>query len=103
MGSQPGYWRREWDSNPRYGFPYTRFPSVRLKPLGHLSAPANSCRRTRFFSRPKPTMAGSIDVAHRAGVRYVVTGQFGGVLVKGRLVQEPEQRLRPRHEIVALP
>src|SRR5213593_322133 len=30
-------WRREWDSNPRYGFPYTRFPSVRLKPLGHLS------------------------------------------------------------------
>jgi hypothetical protein len=30
-------WRRGWDSNPRYGFPYTRFPSVRLKPLGHLS------------------------------------------------------------------
>ena len=30
-------WRREWDSNPRYGFPHTRFPSVRLKPLGHLS------------------------------------------------------------------
>jgi hypothetical protein len=22
---------------PRYGFPYTRFPSVRLKPLGHPS------------------------------------------------------------------
>ncbi len=33
-----GRWRREWDSNPRYGFPYTRFPSVRLKPLGHPSA-----------------------------------------------------------------
>ena len=32
-----GDWRREWDSNPRYGFPHTRFPSVRLKPLGHLS------------------------------------------------------------------
>src|SRR5450755_1402397 len=32
-----GGWRREWDSNPRYGFPHTRFPSVRLKPLGHLS------------------------------------------------------------------
>ena len=30
-------WRREWDSNPRYGFPYTRFPSERLKPLGHPS------------------------------------------------------------------
>ena len=34
-----GKWRREWDSNPRYGFPHTRFPSVRLKPLGHLSGP----------------------------------------------------------------
>ena len=22
-------WRREWDSNPRYSFPHTRFPSVR--------------------------------------------------------------------------
>ena len=37
-------WRREWDSNPRYAFTYTRFPSVRLKPLGHLSRsrPLNS-------------------------------------------------------------
>ena len=26
-------WRREWDSNPRYGFPYTRFPSVLHRPL----------------------------------------------------------------------
>ena len=31
------YWRREWDSNPRYALTYTRFPSVRLKPLGHPS------------------------------------------------------------------
>src|SRR6516225_4488592 len=33
--------RREWDSNPRYGFPHTRFPSVRLKPLGHPSKAEN--------------------------------------------------------------
>src|SRR5690349_3279267 len=34
-------WRRERDSNPRYGYkPYTRFPGVRLQPLGHLSAEA---------------------------------------------------------------
>ncbi len=32
-------WRREWDSNPRLSFPNTRFPSVLLKPLGHLSVP----------------------------------------------------------------
>src|SRR5579871_192995 len=31
-------WRRERDSNPRYGFPYTHFPGVRLRPLGHLSS-----------------------------------------------------------------
>ena len=34
-------WRREWDSNPRYAFTHTRFPSVRLKPLGHPSVPGS--------------------------------------------------------------
>jgi len=29
--------RRERDSNPRYVLPYTHFPGVLLKPLGHLS------------------------------------------------------------------
>jgi hypothetical protein len=37
-GMDLAFWRREWDSNPRYGFPYTRFPSERLQPLGHPSA-----------------------------------------------------------------
>ncbi|MCD6055213.1 MAG: hypothetical protein K0R12_175 [Gammaproteobacteria bacterium] len=32
-------WRRERDSNPRYGLPYTHFPGVLLQPLGHLSTP----------------------------------------------------------------
>src|SRR6202022_368193 len=31
-------WRRGRDSNPRYGFPHTHFPGVRLQPLGHPSA-----------------------------------------------------------------
>ena len=31
-------WRRERDSNPRNSFLFTRFPSVRLQPLGHLSS-----------------------------------------------------------------
>jgi hypothetical protein len=30
-------WRREQDSNLRYHCWHTRFPSVRLQPLGHLS------------------------------------------------------------------
>ena len=32
-----GPWRREWDSNPRYPFGYTRSPGACLQPLGHLS------------------------------------------------------------------
>src|SRR5438445_6954011 len=30
-------WRRGWDLNPRYSFPYTALPMPRLRPLGHLS------------------------------------------------------------------
>ncbi len=30
-------WRRGRDSNPRWSYPHTRFPSVLLRPLGHLS------------------------------------------------------------------
>ena len=30
--------RREGDSNPRYGYPYTAFPVLLLRPLGHLSS-----------------------------------------------------------------
>jgi hypothetical protein len=33
----PDIWRRGRDSNPRYGFPHTHFPGVRLQPLGHPS------------------------------------------------------------------
>src|SRR6056297_4243603 len=32
-----GKWRRDRDSNPGDGFPPTRVPGVRLRPLGHLS------------------------------------------------------------------
>src|ERR1700687_2007543 len=30
-------WRRRWDSNPRYGFPYARFRGEYFQPLSHLS------------------------------------------------------------------
>src|ERR1700761_2530828 len=56
-------WRREWDSNPRYGFPYTRFPSVRLQPLGHPSSPALATaqpgRASLQHLRPRPPFAAS--------------------------------------------
>ena len=47
-------WRRGWDSNPRYGFPYTRFPSVRLQPLGHLSSAVNVMEAQAAIIKSKP-------------------------------------------------
>jgi hypothetical protein len=47
-------WRREWDSNPRYSFPHTRFPSVRLKPLGHLSRCLLLKGQDDFCKRARP-------------------------------------------------
>src|ERR1700749_1405776 len=43
-------WRRGWDSNPRYGSPYTAFPVLPVQPLLHLSVR----RRTagNLFGRP---------------------------------------------------
>ena len=37
-------WRRDRDSNPGDGFPPTRVPGVRLRPLGHLSGTARCSR-----------------------------------------------------------
>src|SRR6476659_5359969 len=47
-------WRTGWDSNPRYGFPYTRFPSERLQPLGHLSGTHVMAACAPFFKRETP-------------------------------------------------
>jgi hypothetical protein len=66
-------WRREWDSNPRYGFPYTRFPSVRLKPLGHPSArlrPQYSPAR----SSDKPACPAQLAAPRGRGTASVGTG-----------------------------
>jgi hypothetical protein len=47
-------WRREWDSNPRYAFTHTRFPSVRLKPLGHLSGASAFLTRRGMRRKSSP-------------------------------------------------
>ena len=55
-------WRRERDSNPRYGFPHTRFPSVRLQPLGHPSArPRNLAKPTPYFKWEFTWIHGDLD------------------------------------------
>jgi hypothetical protein len=44
------FWRRGWDSNPRYGFPYARFRGEYFQPLSHLSAAIS--HRSRRFAFP---------------------------------------------------
>ena len=46
-------WRRERDSNPRDGYPPTRVPGVRLRPLGHLSFIFARMHRELWKMRPK--------------------------------------------------
>src|SRR5260370_41756360 len=38
MKTRTKVWRRGWDLNPRYGFPYARFRGECFQPLSHLSA-----------------------------------------------------------------
>jgi hypothetical protein len=67
ISGNAGCWRREWDSNPRYGFPYTRFPSERLQPLGH---PSGSRKRAQYSGRvlsynpPEKTAATATKSVH---------------------------------------
>jgi site-specific DNA recombinase len=53
-------WRRGRDSNPRYGFPYTHFPGVRLQPLGHPSAKACARAGTIFRRAGSANHSGKI-------------------------------------------
>ena len=62
-------WRREWDSNPRYALTYTRFPSVRLKPLGHLSVRYAYTHRKRCYLRGIPKEAMPTNAGRRAAWR----------------------------------
>src|SRR5215813_9788023 len=59
--------RREWDSNPRWSYPHTRFPSVLLKPLGHLSNELFDCITTRNLYAPNE---GNTDCPGRGATEY---------------------------------
>ena len=89
-------WRRGWDSNPRYAFTYTRFPSVRLKPLGHLSGGRVVARHAVFFKAEVGAQAGSTDPLRtrrsaepRATVRASRANAFMQRHMKHRLAARP--------------
>ena len=63
------FWRRGWDSNPRYGFPYARFRGEYFQPLSHLSADEDSRlaeesaeRQRRAAPACVPSMFDSLEV-----------------------------------------
>src|SRR5215831_10104580 len=61
--------RREWDSNPRWSYPHTRFPSVLLKPLGHLS------RTFRLYHRSSRKAANASEMDTHT--RFTTLSRFG--------------------------
>src|ERR1043166_3377561 len=50
--AHPSVQRTGWDSTPRNGCPLTRFPSVRLQPLGH---PSQKTPRRQGAKTPRKT------------------------------------------------
>ena len=59
-------WRRERDSNPRYGSPYSGFQDHPFQPLTHPSAPAVSAVY-RVSSAPCSTSMSNCHVWHHSG------------------------------------
>ena len=80
-------WRRGRDSNPRYGFPYTHFPGVRLQPLGHPSASRGAL--------PRASDAHSPFAARAQGRRKRKRKAKGGAQAKGKRRRGQD---RPRHD-----
>ena len=70
--------RRGWDSNPRYGSPYTHFPGVPVQPLLHLSGdgprdnagPETVSNNTVFAEKRKPCMDRIAGRGARATLRH---------------------------------
>src|SRR5437868_1465669 len=108
-------WRTGRDSNPRWLLHHARFPSVCLKPLGHLSFWARSAaliarrrdRATASFLRASPWLGYVAIGGFKGGISGVGLGSVGDGrrrhrarridLVDGRLVPPA----RPRGPVVA--
>src|SRR6185436_16081871 len=91
-----GGWRRERDSNPRYGFPYTRFPSVHLQPLGHLSVARRCALQHSGSSRLESETTGDTrTMAERVGFEptclVTQTKRFRGAPVTATSVPLPNR------------
>jgi hypothetical protein len=87
-------WRRGWDSNPRYGFPYARFRGEYFQPLSHLSAVVTDLivAERRVFRQsergPYANALGSTDLrlynaTRRQGIAKIVKAQAKASVTRG--------------------
>jgi hypothetical protein len=65
-------WRRGWDSNPRYGYPYAAFRVRCFQPLSHLSARPRRMQNPAkpggtYRSGPEETRREDIHLSSRGG------------------------------------
>jgi hypothetical protein len=77
-------WRRERDSNPRYGFPHTHFPGVRLQPLGH-PVRHRSSRVDRSHRRRRSSSLAATAAVSSMPIRRTPNEPFISRLFRGAL------------------
>ncbi len=79
------YWRKGWDSNPRYPCRYAGFQDRCLKPLGHPSKPLKLCsyfgtaggQKTPFATALLPNIFGALVYG---GTQHIVNSRSGVTL-----------------------
>ena len=76
-------WRREWDSNPRYGFPYGGFQDRCHQPLGHPSGrpqylTASRCGPSRRARAGLGSASGAPRCSHVSTGRHKRSRSFAG-------------------------
>src|SRR5207244_11494509 len=90
--------RREWDSNPRWSYPHTRFPSVLLKPLGHLSDDFRFKLTFRLYHNWSCTVAAVYDripLLVRRGICRYCDFMAKPILAKVRWLRHQENGSKP--------
>jgi hypothetical protein len=83
------YWRRGWDSNPRYGLsPYNGLANRRLQPLGH---PSSRKRSMTWAASPPGATPDTSSMWHRRGSLLAGFPSRDGAVARGR------RDFKPRH------
>ena len=94
-------WRRGWDLNPRYGFPYARFRGECFQPLSHLSAVGKPRLTDELAERQRCVML-RVSIGNPSGFEKRFMRNFAQrtILVSNSEILQPrivEDRIQGRH------